>query len=382
MSLDERTATANNYKADLFVSIHANASRARGAQGQRGLLPLLPGERRRVAPDGAGRRARPSRWRSAAGSSDLALILWDMAQAEHLEESSTLASRLQEELAVVTGSEGRGVKQAPFRVLVGAGMPAVLVEVAFISQPRGGEAARLGRVPVEDRGSPGARHRALPARAGRRAPRRSSAEPAARRAMTPRQADLLTAVGLAGLLAAGRVHGPALGRRAACARGPDRGRGGRGGGRARPPAEPSPAERGAPHQRAAVLRGAGSRRPCCPRSARWRSRRTSRSSCGSWSTSWRRARPRACWPTLPAGHARARRVRARRRRGVREPLERGGSTGLPGGSRAELLTVYSLVEHARHELPGHEPCADPRRRPGRCPRSAATWTCRARWRPT
>ena len=58
-----------------------------------------------------------------------------MAQTEHLEESSRLASRLQEELSVVTGSEGRGVKQAPFRVLVGAGMPAVLVEIAFISNP-------------------------------------------------------------------------------------------------------------------------------------------------------------------------------------------------------------------------------------------------------
>jgi N-acetylmuramoyl-L-alanine amidase len=71
----------------------------------------------------------------ATPGSDLALILWDMAQAEHLEESSALASRIQEELAVVTGSEGRGVKQAPFRVLVGATMPAVLVEVAFVSNP-------------------------------------------------------------------------------------------------------------------------------------------------------------------------------------------------------------------------------------------------------
>src|SRR5262249_37549807 len=71
----------------------------------------------------------------AAPGSDLALILWDMAQAEHLQESSSLASRIQEELAGVTGSEGRGVKQAPFRVLVGASMPAVLVEAAFISNP-------------------------------------------------------------------------------------------------------------------------------------------------------------------------------------------------------------------------------------------------------
>jgi N-acetylmuramoyl-L-alanine amidase len=56
-----------------------------------------------------------------------------MAQAEHLEESSALASRIHEELAGATGSQGRGVKQAPFRVLVGAAMPAVLVEAAFIS---------------------------------------------------------------------------------------------------------------------------------------------------------------------------------------------------------------------------------------------------------
>jgi N-acetylmuramoyl-L-alanine amidase len=66
-------------------------------------------------------------------SSDLALILWDMAQSEYLEQSSALASRVQEELAIVTGSGTRGVKQAPFRVLVGAAMPAILVEVAFIS---------------------------------------------------------------------------------------------------------------------------------------------------------------------------------------------------------------------------------------------------------
>ena len=107
--------------------------RARRA-GERGLLPLLPGERRGEPPAGQqrGRRDIPG-GAGAAGTSDLALILWDMAQAEHLEESSALATRIQEELAEVTGSQGRGIKQAPFRVLVGAAMPAVLVEVAFIS---------------------------------------------------------------------------------------------------------------------------------------------------------------------------------------------------------------------------------------------------------
>ncbi len=134
MSLDERTAIANNYKADLFVSIHANASRARGARGSEVYFLAYQAsddEARRIAQ--AEGSAEPLG--HAAAGSDLALILWDMAQAEHLEESSALASDLQEELAVVTGSEDRGVKQAPFRVLVGATMPAVLVEVAFISNP-------------------------------------------------------------------------------------------------------------------------------------------------------------------------------------------------------------------------------------------------------
>ena len=131
VELDERTAIANNYKADLFVSIHVNASRARGAKGSEVYFLSYQASdddsRRTAHLEGA---AAPP---PGATSPELALILWDMAQAEHLEESSALASRIQEELAVVTGSEGRGVKQAPFRVLVGASMPAVLVEVAFIS---------------------------------------------------------------------------------------------------------------------------------------------------------------------------------------------------------------------------------------------------------
>jgi N-acetylmuramoyl-L-alanine amidase len=134
VDLDDRTAIANNYKADLFVSIHANASRARGARGSEVYFlsyQASDDEARRMAQlEGA---AEP--FGVADPGSDLAVILWDMAQAEHLEESSALATRIQDELAAVTGAEGRGVKQAPFRVLVGATMPAVLVEVAFISNP-------------------------------------------------------------------------------------------------------------------------------------------------------------------------------------------------------------------------------------------------------
>ncbi len=133
VALDERAAFANNYKSDIFISIHANASRAQGVRGSEVYFlsyQASDDESRRVAALEGGEVPVIA---SAPPSSDVALILWDMAQAEHLEESSTLASRIQDELAEVTGSERRGVKQAPFRVLVGAAMPAVLVEVAFIS---------------------------------------------------------------------------------------------------------------------------------------------------------------------------------------------------------------------------------------------------------
>lgn len=139
LALDQRTAIANNYKADLFISIHANASRAAGAHGSEVYFLAYQAsddESRRVAlAEGALPEAVASEPSAGAPPTDVALILWDMAQAEHLEESSALASRLQEELSEVGSTPGRGVKQAPFRVLVGATMPAALVEVAFISNP-------------------------------------------------------------------------------------------------------------------------------------------------------------------------------------------------------------------------------------------------------
>jgi N-acetylmuramoyl-L-alanine amidase len=136
--LDERTAVANNYKADLFLSIHANASRSHGATGSEVYFLSYQAsdeESRRVAASEGPPPAPGTDASESSGGTDLALILWDMAQAEHLEESSALASRVQEELTAATGVGQRGVKQAPFRVLVGAAMPAALVEVAFISNP-------------------------------------------------------------------------------------------------------------------------------------------------------------------------------------------------------------------------------------------------------
>ena len=73
---------------------------------------------------------------------EIQMILWDMAQAAYLKQSSELAEFIQKELNVLLGTENRGIKQAPFKVLTGVACPAVLVEVAFISNPE--EERKLG----------------------------------------------------------------------------------------------------------------------------------------------------------------------------------------------------------------------------------------------
>ena len=64
---------------------------------------------------------------------DVQLLLWDLAQSQHLAASQRLATLIQEELNRQLDLPDRGVKQAPFRVLMGAAMPAVLVELGFLS---------------------------------------------------------------------------------------------------------------------------------------------------------------------------------------------------------------------------------------------------------
>ena len=66
---------------------------------------------------------------------DLELILWNLAQNQYLKESQSLAEIIQKQMNELLDVKDRGVKQAPFRVLVGATMPAILVEVGFITNP-------------------------------------------------------------------------------------------------------------------------------------------------------------------------------------------------------------------------------------------------------
>lgn len=140
--LEERTARANVEDADLFVSIHANASTNDKQSGvetyylnntaDRATLRLAEmenGLRSVVGSNGSDRDAR--------------LILSSMIQNYKVAESATLAQQMQESLMASLKSGGAsprdlGVKRGPFYVLVGAGMPCVLAEVSFLTHPEEG----------------------------------------------------------------------------------------------------------------------------------------------------------------------------------------------------------------------------------------------------
>ncbi|MGH7543215.1 MAG: N-acetylmuramoyl-L-alanine amidase family protein [Gemmatimonadota bacterium] len=138
IALGERTRIANREGADLFVSIHANSAESRSAEGfETYFLSAAKSEdARRVAKmeNSAIRYESPEI--DPASLDELNFILWDLAQNEYLRESSALAETIQVELDRRLPLESRGVKQAGFFVLNGAYMPAVLFEMAFISNPR------------------------------------------------------------------------------------------------------------------------------------------------------------------------------------------------------------------------------------------------------
>jgi N-acetylmuramoyl-L-alanine amidase len=131
MSLDERAALANNNKADLFLSLHANASMRASTSGAEVFYLSLDeyGAEAAIASRPEGELLPVF----GGGSRDIQLILWEMAQARYIEQSAALARLVEAELRQRVPMSERAIQQAPFRVLVGANMPAVLVEMAFIT---------------------------------------------------------------------------------------------------------------------------------------------------------------------------------------------------------------------------------------------------------
>jgi N-acetylmuramoyl-L-alanine amidase len=131
VSLDDRTAIANNNKADVFLSLHLNAS----------LVPATSGaEIYHLRLDREGEEAR----RSAASDAlvlpaiggrtrEIDVIRWDLAQARHVEASAVLAGMLEATMRPQVAMSPRPRQEAPLRVLTGVNMPAALIEMAYLT---------------------------------------------------------------------------------------------------------------------------------------------------------------------------------------------------------------------------------------------------------
>lgn len=138
VTLRDRTNFANKQRADLFVSIHANAHPRSVSEGVETYFlssEASDTEARQIAAieNGALQLETPaSRQKADAVKS----ILWDLAQSEFQQESSFLAETVLDSMSRSLRLINRGVKQAGFYVLGGAAMPAILIEIGFLTNPR------------------------------------------------------------------------------------------------------------------------------------------------------------------------------------------------------------------------------------------------------
>jgi N-acetylmuramoyl-L-alanine amidase len=137
LPLDARTAVANNNKADLFISLHANASLRPTNAGASMLVAQFPDE-------GVARRAlEPHRVPVfGGGNRDIELVPWGLAQIRYLDQSTVLADLLQQHIGSRAPLDLRPTDRAPLRVLASANMPAVLIELGYLSNAE--QEARLG----------------------------------------------------------------------------------------------------------------------------------------------------------------------------------------------------------------------------------------------
>jgi N-acetylmuramoyl-L-alanine amidase len=131
--LEERTAIANSRGADLFISIHANASRNARA---RGIETYFLSFARSAHAEAVAARENAI---SPATLKDLQNLVKAIATNSKIDESRDFAAAVQESMVAGVGKQhavpNRGVHTAPFYVLIGANMPAVLAEIAFVSNP-------------------------------------------------------------------------------------------------------------------------------------------------------------------------------------------------------------------------------------------------------
>ena len=137
IALSDRGRIANQQRADLFISIHVNAAnpRWRDATSARGFETYFLAEAKTEDESRVERMENEAvKFETGANAprgDPLSFIINDMAQNEHLRESSDLAGEVQRRLRGAHPGTDRGVKQANFAVLRGSFMPAILVELGF-----------------------------------------------------------------------------------------------------------------------------------------------------------------------------------------------------------------------------------------------------------
>jgi N-acetylmuramoyl-L-alanine amidase len=126
--LSERTAIANNNKADLFISLHANASFRRGVSGATVYTAAFA--EADIAQEGIASERLPV---FGGGQRVLEIVPWSLAQIPHRERSEQLATIVADTLASRVPVAARPIEHAPLRVLESANMPAVLVEIGYLT---------------------------------------------------------------------------------------------------------------------------------------------------------------------------------------------------------------------------------------------------------
>jgi N-acetylmuramoyl-L-alanine amidase len=132
LTLRQRVDTANKLAADVFVSIHANASPSRSYRGYETFVLTAKG----VDIDGRALRGSEPMTPRTGIDRETALVLDDVERGSSQWESAELAARIQTAIRARRGKDlDRGVRQDAHHVLLGATMPAVLVEVGFIDHP-------------------------------------------------------------------------------------------------------------------------------------------------------------------------------------------------------------------------------------------------------
>jgi N-acetylmuramoyl-L-alanine amidase len=127
--IDERTAVANNGKADLFISLHANASWRPSLAGATVSTALFEHRAEQAA-----RSLSPELVPAIGGvPRDIEFVPWDIAQLPHLDQSTLLARVIEEQLRGHVALAPRSIDAAPLRVLEPANMPAVLIEMGYLT---------------------------------------------------------------------------------------------------------------------------------------------------------------------------------------------------------------------------------------------------------